>query len=252
MIMNRTLFIASLAVSLIFSAASDGWSKKKGKDCSEAVRTLILKYEKGRNAEVIAEVTELRKNCSGHQAMDTALYYLGRAYLRKNQPVEARMEFELLLQDYPSSTYRDEVNFLVGYCSYKQSPSYELDQTKTYDAIRDLSEFIEMYPGSKFADSAAAILRECNDKLAKKEFLSARFYERIEQFEAAIVYYKNMLKKFPSSGYYAESRLYLAKNLIRVNRNSEAAEILDQILGSDDAAEIKRQAQLLRDQIKKS
>ncbi|MBN1983311.1 MAG: outer membrane protein assembly factor BamD, partial [Chitinivibrionales bacterium] len=227
-----------------------GWSKPKGSDCSSQVRSVIDNFQKKRYNAIIAIVTEMRKNCIGHPSMDTALYFLGRAYLQKNQPAEARVELETLLQDYPNSVYREEATYFQGYCSFKQSPSYEHDQARTLDAIRELSEFAEMYPTGIFSDSARNLINQCSEKLAKKEYMNARFYERIEQYESAIVYYKNFIRDFPASSYCAESKLSLAKNLVKLKRTTEAVAVLNDLIESEAGADIRKQARQMLDLIK--
>lgn len=248
---KRILAVILMLVLVIFGTGVAGKKRKKSYDCSKKVARAVTSFQKERYNKVKTILEEVKSHCSGHSVMDTTLYYLGKAHLATKQPFEASIEFEVLIQDFPNSSYNEEVHFLLGLCCYKESPSYEREQNKTKDAIREFTEFIEMFPKSPFVDSAKFYLEECHEKMAKKEFMSARFYERIDKFESAIVYYKLIIEEFPKSEFIAESRLSLARNLIKVSRPTEAAEILDALLSSDADVEVKRKAKLLLNRIEK-
>jgi outer membrane protein assembly factor BamD len=145
--------------------------------------------------------------------------------------------------------YAEECHYRIGQCSFLDSHPYDRDQTKTTDAIRQLTEFMDLYPQSKWADSSRACIDQCRDKLAHKEFAAAQFYSRIHEYEAAAVYYKIVLSDFPASAYVAESKLNLAESYAKVNRLSESISLLDDIAKSGYSAEINRKAELLRSQI---
>lgn len=245
---------ALLMCILILLGTEDTYAKRaKRFNCSEKITRAVERYKKRRYNDVKTILEQVKLNCGGHASMDTALYFLGKAQLATKQPVPASLEFEVHLQDFPNSPFREEVHYLLGICSYQETYSYERDQTTTRDALREFENFIELFPKSQFADSAAKYLDKCREKLVKKEVMNARFYEKIDQFDAAIVYYKIIIDEFPQSSYIPECRLSLARNLVKVSRPKEAAGILDLLLSSDEAdGEIKKKARVQLNRIKKS
>ncbi len=240
------VFIGVLSLSSSVEAR-----KKKPYDCSAKIARAFRQFEKKRYGDVKTILDEVKMNCSGHASLDTALYYLGKSYLMTKQPVQASLEFEVLVQDYPNSAFNEEGHFLLGICRFKQSPSYEKDQAKTRDAIRELEEFVEVFPQSRFTDSANVLLRECREKLVKKEFVNARFYDKIDQFEAANVYYKLIVSEYPQSSYVTECKLSVARNLVRLSRGKEAKDVLDAILSSDVDDETRKKALMIKERIEK-
>lgn len=254
MSMKKRVLFAFLVLIAFFSGINEAEAKKRSKrfDCAGKIARAIKKYHKKRYNDVKTILDQVKMNCSGHPSMDTALYYLGKANIKTKQSIQASLEFEVLLQDFPNSPFREEVHFLLGLCSYKQSYSYERDQSKTKDAIREFEDFIELFPESSFADSARHYLKECKERLVEKETMNARFYEKIGKHEAAIVYYRIIIEEFPQSTYITESKLAIARNLIKISRPKEAVSVLDELLSSDVDSEIKKKARLLLDKIKKS
>ena len=250
---KRVLFALSVLI-VFFSVTSEPEAKTRAKryDCAGKIERAVKNYQKKRYNDVKTILDQVKMNCSGHPSLDTALYYLGKANIKTKQAIQASLEFEVLLQDFPNSPFKEEVHFLIGFCSYKQSYSYERDQSKTKDAIREFEDFIGLFPESPFADSAQYYLKECKERLVEKEVVNARFYEKIDKNEAAIVYYRIIMEEFPQSSYITESKLALARNLIKVSRPREAVGVLDELLSSEADSEIKKKARLLLGKIEKS
>lgn len=253
MSMKKKALFTFLAVIPIFLGANEVLAKRaKRYDCSGKITRAVARFHKKRYNEVKTILDQVKIHCSGHSAMDTALYYLGKANLKTKNPLQASLEFEVLLQDFPNSPFREETHFLIGLCSLEEALSFERDQSKTRDAMREFVDFLDLYPESSFADSAKRYLKVCEERLVKKEFMNARFYEKIDQFEAAIVYFRIIIDEFPQSSYIPECKLLLARNLIKVSRPKEATGVLDQLLSSDVNGDVKKRARLLLDKVGKS
>ena len=246
------LLIATLlAVSSAIGAPEKEKKKTRRFDCRERVEKAIARYEKGRYNDVRTKLDEVRYQCGGHSVMDTVLYYLGMAHLRGKQPLEAKGHFERLVQHYPNSVFAREALFRIGHAGFLESNPYNRDQTETRRAIRELRVFIETYPESPLVDSARIYLDKCNDKLAHKQYSSARFYHRIDEYEAAIVYYRTLVEEYPRSAYVGESKLYMAQALAKINRGGEALSVVEELLEGDYREEIRRKARQLRASLKK-
>ncbi len=245
---SRLVSIALCAALLaVHGADSATWQSKRKKryDCSRQLQRAQEKYEKKRYNEVKTLLTETKYQCTGHSAMDSILYYLGMAQMMSRGPSEAKVEFERLITDFPNSPFAEEAQFRMGHSSYLSSNPPERDQSKTKDAIRELSGFIDRYPQSVFADSAHAYLQKCHDRLAEKQFLTARFYQKIDRYEAAIVYYRAIVADFPESKFAVESKLSLAHCLARVRRPGEAQEVLEKLIDEKPGEDIVRRARNL-------
>ena len=249
---KRPVFAVILMLAMLFIASEDAFAKRaKRYDCAGRIARAIKYYNKNRWGDVKTVLEEVKINCSGYAAMDTALYYLGKANMAMKQYSSASLEFEVFLQDYPNSPFAQEVHFLIGNCKLKEASTYERDQTKTKDAIRELEEFLELYPEGQYADSAKRSVEEGMEKLVKKEVMNARFYEKIGQYEAAIVYYNIIIDEFPESSYIGESNLALARNLYKLSRPKEATAVLNEMISSDTDEDTKQKAKMLLNRIEK-
>jgi outer membrane protein assembly factor BamD len=88
-------------------------------------------------------------------------------------------------------------------------PSYEKDQTAVRDAFRELSDFLDKYPDSKYVGDVKKLRRDVTSRLIEHEVYVARFYLDTGHSKAAILRLESALQRYPESGREAELLLYL-------------------------------------------
>jgi outer membrane protein assembly factor BamD len=241
--MNKSV-VLGVCISGILLVSCASQQKVKAKhlyECSDRIHEAIVKYNKKKFSSAQYTLSDVIVKCPGHDASDTATYYLAKSWIGLNKPEDAKTEVERLLQSFPNCAFSEEAHYLIGYCSYLASNPWYLDQANTKEAESKLKEFIENYPKSVYVDSAQLYIGKCQEKLAEKQFQAARFYEKISQFEAAIVYYKAIIEDFPDSKLIDESKVAMAEDLYKLNRDSEADAVLEELsLQTKDPAILKK------------
>jgi outer membrane assembly lipoprotein YfiO len=240
-----TLVMVSLALHV--SAAKP----KKLFDCTGKIQKAVEKYNKKKYLDCQDILTEVLTQCPGHSAYDTALYYKAKSLLATKKYDEAKTEFDRLASTYPNSPFYEEAYFRLGQCMFLESSSPDLDQATTKDAQGRLKDFCESFSKSGYADSAHDLIARAEDKLAEKEFLNARFYEKIDQFEAAVVYHKMMIQEFPQSKLVPQAMLAMAEDLIKANRMGEAAAVIDDLAGRTNDDAVLKKARSLKSKLSK-
>jgi outer membrane protein assembly factor BamD len=236
------LFIISACLVLPASAAL-----KKGKDrtvdCSKKLNEALLLYKNKRYSQAQLKLSDMKVQCNGSSVMDSVLYYLGMTDIFTKKYIEARTEMELLVQDYPQSAFFNEAKFRIPYCVYKQSNSFERDQKETEEAIRLFRDYLTETSSTGWEiDSARFYYKDAIEKMAKKEFQAAKFYERVEKYEAAVVYYRTFLNDFPESKFSDEAQLNLLQVLVHLERNAEAQEALDEMVAKNTNPDLLKKA----------
>jgi outer membrane protein assembly factor BamD len=248
----RIAIVCALVCLIIVPVAEAKPKKKKGTDCTAEVAKAISRYQKGKWSYVEDILKEVKIQCAGHSSIDTALYYLGKAFIKMKRFEEAKAEFRRLIADFPNSAFEEESHFRIGYAAYMASNPPDRDQEQTRDAMRELNNFLDVYPEGAYADSARAYIRKAGEKLAQKDFTSARFYEKIDKNEAAVVYYRSFLEQFPESEYVPEAKLHYAMVLMKLNQQADAASVLDNLLQTTTRQDILAQARDLKAKLPQS
>lgn len=153
----------------------------------------------------IPEFQGIVLNNIGSPVYDDAQYYLAMSYFKRGQYYLAAYEFSKLIRDIPASSFVPDAQFMLAESYYNQSPHVSLDQAFTKKAIEEYQAFINYFPTNAKAVEAENKIKELNNKLAEKEFNSARVYERMEYYHAAIKYYTIVIDTYHDSKYAPEA-----------------------------------------------
>ena len=146
----------------------------------------------------------------GTEKDDTVKYYWGLSNYRAKDYYTAETNFEKFIENYPRSPFASEARYLRLDCLYLQTLRYELDQTPTYKAMNAISEYIIDYPQSDRMASCRDMLTELGDRLDKKAYEGAKLYYKMEDYLAARVAFKNVLKDDAENIYREDILYYIA------------------------------------------
>lgn len=112
---------------------------------------------------------------------------------------DAENLFSGYLGVFPNSPRAEEIAYMHALTFFKQSPKVELEQSNTLKAIGMMQAFINNYPNSSRVNEAQQIINKGRQKLEEKEFLSAQLYYNLGQYQAAGIYFSNLLINYPDS-----------------------------------------------------
>jgi outer membrane protein assembly factor BamD len=91
----------------------------------------------------------------------------------------------------------EECAFMYTKCLYKDALPYFLDQTNTEKAISEIQAFLNIYPNSTFKDECNTQVEYLRKTLQKKAYENALLFYKIEDYNAAVISFKNAIKSFP-------------------------------------------------------
>jgi outer membrane assembly lipoprotein YfiO len=145
---------------------------------------------------------------------DKAQYRLGLSYKRAELYEEAILAFQRLLDEYPASELAEKARYEVASCAYKASLKPAYDSGPTEKAITVFKEFVESNRDKELEKEADETLKRLTDNMAEKSFSIAKFYEKQKHYASAIVYYKEVLERYPTTSFAKEaaSKIEVLKN----------------------------------------
>jgi outer membrane protein assembly factor BamD len=144
---------------------------------------------------------------SGTDRDDTVQYYWGLSNYRSRDYYTAETNFSNFMMNFPRSPFNETATFLRLDCLYRSTLRYELDQVPTHSAISAITEYVSEYPDSPYLEVCNNMLTDLNERLDRKAFESAKLYYRMEDYKAAQVALRNVLKE-DSDNLYREDVLY--------------------------------------------
>lgn len=156
-----------------------------------------------RAVEIYKKVVE---NAPYGKLADEAQFNVAEVLKKAERYDEAIQAFQRLIDEYPASKLVDSAQYEVAYCSYRASlkPAYDVEPTDK--AIRAFEEFAQTSTNEELAEEADATIKRLKDKAAEKSILTARFYEGQKHYDSAIIYYQDVLDRFPDSSFAGPAR----------------------------------------------
>ena len=202
--------------------------------------------------QAIMEFKSILLQYAGSSVNDDAQYFLAFTYYKREQYLLAAYEFSKLIRDIPTSEYVQDSQFMLAESYYQLSPNYQLEQSYSKKAIDEFQAFIEFFPLHPKVAEAEKKISELYAKFAEKEFNSARIYEKLEYYNAAINYYKNIKNTYHDSKYAPLAHYKLIKLLVEKSYTDEAiiniVEYLKKYPNDENVDELKELSQELENE----
>jgi len=207
--MRHTKFVAALAVCFlaVFACKSEYEMLLEGNDVDAKYAAAFAYFNQGkyqRSAQLFESLSPLT---NGTERADTVLYYWGLSNYRFRDYYTAETNFMTFLATYPLSPFAADAGFFRIDCLFRQTLRYELDQKPTRNAISAINQYLVENPESPYRPLCENMLTDLNGRLDRKAYENARLYYKMEDYQAASVALKNVLKD-NAENIYREDILY--------------------------------------------
>jgi len=248
---------ALVALVAIAGASCGGpYRAKKTNQPGEKLAAADALFKRGKYSQAAIEYKDFLQTFAGDDRCDYAQFRVAESYRMDEEYALAAVEYGILSTDYGYSSYVGDAFFLEAVCAFKQSPRVERDQAKSYEALERVNRFLQVFPTSPRADEGRALQREIQEKLGKKEFLSASLYFRKKHYTAALVYFDKIIDLYPATTWAARSHYY--RGFIRERKGDAtgaAADYRDAVAAGGafgERAEAERRLKLIEGSIGQS
>lgn len=206
----KIVFAVTVAALAVFSCKSQYDAVLNSADVDLKYNTAFEYYNAGKYSKAAALFESLSYMTNGTMRDDTVQYYWGLSNYRMKDYYTAETNFAKFVENYPRSTFSAEARYLRIYCLYKQTLRYELDQSTTYTAINAINEYLREYPDNDHVSDCNAILSDLGARLDRKAYEAARLYYKMEDYKAARVAFRNILKDDADNIYREDILYYIA------------------------------------------
>lgn len=203
----RFLFAVLAALALTCSCKSQYEILLNSHDIDAKYDAAFAYFNEGKYSKASSLFESLSMLTNGTERDDTVRYYWGLSNYKFKDYYTAETNFDQFIQSFPRSPFVSDATYLRIDCLYRSTLRYELDQTPTYKAINVISQYILEHPDSEHMKECRDMLVELNERLDKKAYEAAKLYYKMEDYLAARVAFKNVLKD-DSENIYREDILY--------------------------------------------
>lgn len=196
-----SLILFVVLSGLLISSCNKGKYIKAGDSLDEAYKKAMSFYSQEKYSDAADAFETVVNMGRGTEYSRDAQYRLAESYFNNEQFLLAASEYERYNSLFPQSERRQQVDFKRALSFYNLSPRYKLDQKHTRKAIELFQLYLSRYPNSDRASEAATYIDEMREKLAHKIFAAAELYKRIDQYNAAALYYGLVIDKYPETSW---------------------------------------------------
>ena len=127
---------------------------------------------------------------------DDALFFLGESHYLTKEYLLAIAEYDRLIRRMPFSPYVERTRYRICQAYLIMSPKFFNDQTYSEKALEKLQEFIDDYPNSDNRLKAQEDILILREKLSQKAYESGVLYMKMEEYSAAILAFKQVIKLY--------------------------------------------------------
>jgi outer membrane protein assembly factor BamD len=156
--------------------------------------------------------------------MPLAHYYLGKARQGKKEWLLAAQAFTRVTESFPDDTLADDALYEAGVSYARIWRKPELDAQYGETAISTLRMMQGMYPNSPLTAQAQREIDRLTNWLGTKTYETGMFYMRRKAFDPAIIYFKDVLRLYPTAPIAREAGIKLVEAYNEINYREEARE----------------------------
>ncbi len=243
--MKKSLLII-ITLVFIFSGCAHEFNKVyKSPDFTYKYEYAKECFARGKYSNAITLLQDMVTYLKGTDNGQECLYMLAMSEYGVGDYEMAAETFKKYYQSYPRGQYAEMASFYTGQSLYKGTPEARLDQSPTISAIAAFQEYLDLYPDGKLKGTAQQRLIELQDKLVRKEYLSAKLYYDMgayfgnctyggNNYEACVITAQNALNDYPYSDLREDFSILIMKSKYELAQMSVEEKKLDRYQAAED------------------
>ena len=244
--MGRLLTLVTAGVLCVFVLT--GCAKKETLTPEEMLRSGDVQLGRQRGDKARGYYQQLLEEYPESRFKAEVQFKVAESLYSEKSYLEARFEYEKFLELYPQHPLAAQAQFQIGMCHAQEVSPFDRDQKVTLNALRAFRVFRQNYPQDTLLQEAEARILSLRQRLAEHEFDVARFYYRKAAYQAAIGRLLNLIQIYPDMSDMDLAFYMLADSYRREENYVKAARAFRTLVARFPAsAYVSRAAARLRD-----
>ena len=153
-----------------------------------------------------------------------AYWFLARAHDERGEHILAATSYSRLVESFPDDTLSDDAALAAARAYWKMWRKPALDPTYGETALATYNTLLGLYPASPLIPTAKKELADLEDQFAQKNYLSGMYYLRRKAYDSAIIYFKDILTKYPTAPTARSAQLRLVESYKAIHYRDDAAD----------------------------
>lgn len=149
--------------------------------------------------------TKVIENSTYGPLAPAAQYKLGLVLKGLLRYYEAEEAFNKVISSYPNSEWAEPAKFQIASCRASVSRGVDYDQGAAQEAKDKFEEFTREHPDAVLSRQAEENIKRLREKETEANFNIGRFYEKQKAYEAAKIYYNDIIDSYADSVWAAKA-----------------------------------------------
>lgn len=221
----RTFIFAVLAAASLTTACRGGFRLNRYPSSETLYTAALAEYQKRKWGNAIAAFEKLTNDLP---ARDTLLprsyWYLGSAHSQQKEHLLAAQSFTRLFESFIDDTLADDAALEAARSYRRLWRRPTLDATYGEMSQATYNTLLGLYPDSEHAEAARREMLELEQWFATKNYETGMFYFRRKAYDSAIIYFKDVLERWPHVPRARDALLRLAESYRAIRYREDLAE----------------------------
>lgn len=220
---------ALVAVVCAVAVAGCAGTKKKAPKLAYEERPVELLYDTGADrldrhlwSQAVEYFQEVERQHPYSEWSRRAILMQAFAHYQGNDYDQAIADADRFISLYPGNRAAAYAHYLKAVCYFEQIVDVGRDQAATGQALDNLREVVQRYPGTEYARDALVKIDMVNDQLAGKEMTVGRYYLRQGDTLAAIGRFKTVIDRYQTTTHTPEALYRLVEAYLTLGLVEEA------------------------------
>jgi outer membrane protein assembly factor BamD (BamD/ComL family) len=185
-----------------------GTLKPKVIEAEYAAGKQVLLAGESKGLEIMDRVIEYDDQGRGPVA-DLALLQKGKFHLDKKEFVDAKNDFDRVIDTYSGRESAAEALFRLGQARLGQAEYHPEMRDIPKKAREALDLYLRRYPKGAFAEEATALIAQCREREAQDTWNAAQFYIKKNEMKSAETYMNIIVREFEGTKVAEQAKAWL-------------------------------------------
>jgi outer membrane protein assembly factor BamD len=221
---------AAALLLVIAAACHPDFQLKNYKTNEQLYKAGLREFERHKWDNAIAAFEKLTLDLPARDSLlPRSYWYLATAHERQGEHLLAAQSYSKLVESFPDDSSADDAALEAARSYWKMWRKPALDPTYGETALATYNTLIGLYPTSPLIPQAQKELGELEDWFATKNYQAGLFYLRRKAFDSAILYFKDVLNRWPNSPTAKQTSLSLVQAYRAIRYREDASELCTEL-----------------------
>ena len=220
------------AVLLLFmtSACHPDFALKNYKNNEQLYRAGLREFDRHKWDNAIAAFEKLTLDLPARDSLlPRSYWYLATAHEKQGEHLLAAQSYSKLVESFPDDSSADDAALEAARSYWKMWRKPTLDPTYGETALATYNTLLGLYPTSPLVPQAQKELADLENWFATKNYDAGLFYFRRKAFDSAILYFKDVLTRWPNAPAARETSMKLVEAYKAIRYREDAADLCTQL-----------------------